>query len=117
LYVAEYPCADSKVQVLRRDRQCGGLTATALVAAARLGSRCVYAATLGEDELSQFVAERLQKEGIDVSSIRRQPGARPIHSTIVVDESRQTRTIFYDLEGVIGTQPDWPDEDLIRAAR
>ena len=31
LYVARYPEADSKQQVLRRQRQCGGLTATALV--------------------------------------------------------------------------------------
>ena len=39
LYVDEYPSADSKVRVMRRERQCGGLTGTALVAAARLQSR------------------------------------------------------------------------------
>ena len=33
LCVADYPAADSKTQVLGRDRQCGGMTATALVAA------------------------------------------------------------------------------------
>ena len=35
LYVDGYPPADSKTPVARRERQCGGLTATALVAAAR----------------------------------------------------------------------------------
>jgi sugar/nucleoside kinase (ribokinase family) len=117
LYVAAYPPADAKVQVRRRERQGGGLTATALVAAARLGSACAYAATLGDDELSAWVIGRLAAEGIDVTCVRRLPGARPIHSTIIVDEARQTRTIFYDLEGVIGAQLDWPPEDVIRSAR
>jgi sugar/nucleoside kinase (ribokinase family) len=117
LYVPAYPPADTKVQVQRRDRQCGGLTATALVAAARLGARCVYAGTLGDDELSQFVVDRLRQEGIDVAAVRRQAGARPIHSVVIVDESRQTRTIFYDLDGVIGAQPDWPETEAIRSAR
>ncbi len=117
LYVAAYPPADAKVRVLRRQRQCGGLTATALVAAARLGAHCAYAGTLGEDDLSQFVVASLQNEGIDVSLIRRRPDARPIHSIVLVDESRQTRTIFYDLYGAQGAQPDWPDADVIRSAR
>jgi sugar/nucleoside kinase (ribokinase family) len=117
LYVAAYPPADSKVRVGRRERQCGGLTATALVAAARLGASCRYAATLGDDELSAFVVDCLHREGIDTTLIRRRPGARPIHSVIVIGEDRRTRTIFYDLDGVLGAQADWPDEADIRAAR
>jgi sugar/nucleoside kinase (ribokinase family) len=117
LYVAAYPPADAKVQVRRRERQGGGLTATALVAAARLGSACAYAATLGHDELSAWVAQRLAAEGIDLTHLRRVAGARPIHSTIIVDESRLTRTIFYDLEGVEGARPDWPAKEVIHSAR
>jgi sulfofructose kinase len=117
LYVASYPPADSKVQVQRRERQCGGLTGTALVAAARLGSNCVYAGTLGTDDLSRFVIERLKREGIEVAVNPRFPEARPIHSVIVVEEGKQTRTIFFDLHGVLGAQADWPDEDTIRSAR
>jgi len=37
LWVEAYPPPDSKVRVVRRERHPGGLTATALVAAARLG--------------------------------------------------------------------------------
>jgi sugar/nucleoside kinase (ribokinase family) len=117
LYVPSFPTADTKLQVLRRERQCGGLTATALVAAARLGSRCAYAGTLGEDELSQFVVDALRNEGVDETHIRRRPGARPIHSIVIVDQSRQTRTILYDLENVLGAQEDWPNADVIRGAR
>ena len=117
LYVDAYPAADTKVQVQRRERQCGGLTGTALVAAARMGAKCVYAGTLGDDELSQLVLHRLSAEGVDVSHAKRVPGARPIHSVVIVDQSRRTRTIFFDLHNVLGAQVDWPEESLIRTAR
>lgn len=116
-YVAAFPAADGKQQVIGRQRQCGGLTATALVAAARLGARCAFAGVLGDDDLSQFALACLRREGIDLTHVVRQPTARPIHSTIVVDETRQTRAILYDLEGAVGASPCEPSEDLIRAAR
>jgi len=117
LYVAAYPPADSKVQVRRTERHCGGLTATALVAASRLGARCAYAGILGEDELSQFVLDRLTAEGVDVALTRRRPGAKPIHAVIVVEEGRGSRTIFFNLEGAFGAEPGWPPEEAIHSAR
>jgi sugar/nucleoside kinase (ribokinase family) len=103
--------------VLRRERQCGGLTATALVAASRMGARCSYAGTLGDDELSQFVIERLREERIDSTHLRRRAGTRPIHSIVIVTESQGSRTIFYDLHDAVGAEDDWPSEDVIRSAR
>ena len=117
LYVDAYPAADAKTPVRRRERQCGGLTATALVAAARMGCRCAYAGTLGDDELSHFVIERFRKEGIDVTHMRCRADARPVRSTVIVDQRCQTRTILYDLDGVVGADSSWPPEDVIRAAR
>jgi sugar/nucleoside kinase (ribokinase family) len=117
LYVASYPAADTKMQVRRRERHCGGLTATALVAAARLGSDAAFAGVLGDDELSQFVVHRFREEGIDTQHVRRRAEARPIHSVIVVDESTKTRTILYSLEGAFGAEPDWPGEKQIRSSR
>lgn len=117
LYVDAYPPADSKTAVRRRERHPGGLTATALVAAARLGARCRYAGVLGDDELSAFVIARLEAEGIELDRLRRQAGTRPVHSVIVVDETRQTRNIFYDASGVCGVPEEWPAEEVIRAAR
>jgi ribokinase len=117
LYVEAYPPPDAKVPVRRRERQCGGLTATALVAASRLGTRCGYAGILGDEELSRFVIERFHEEKVDVTYLRRRPGVRPIHSFIIVDESQKTRTIIYDLEGVCCAQPGWPDETVLRTLR
>jgi sugar/nucleoside kinase (ribokinase family) len=117
LYVDEYPPAESKVRVCRRQRQCGGLTGTALVAAARLGARCAYGGRLGNDELSQFVIERMGREGVDLSVRAVRPDARPAHSTIVVDQRNKTRTIFAYLESDLGPDPHEPAAEVIRAAR
>jgi sugar/nucleoside kinase (ribokinase family) len=117
LYLPAFPVAEAKVRVRHRERQCGGLTATALVAAARLGARCAYAGTLGDDEDSQFVVDCFRREDIDTTHLRRRAGARPIHSTILVDEDRHTRTILFDLAGSVGADPDAPPAEVIRAAR
>src|SRR5207302_1014308 len=101
----------------RRERQCGGLTATALVAAARLGARAAYAAVLGDDADSCFVIDTLQREKVDTQFVRRRADARPIHSTILVDEANLTRTILFDLTGSTGADPTWPPEEIIRAAK
>ena len=117
LYVDAYPPEDGKTPVRRRQRQCGGLTATAMVAGARLGCRCTFAGTLGNDDASQFVVERFREEGIDVSLVCRREEARPVRATIIINPNRQTRTIFYDPKDVFGADPHWPDEDVIRSAR
>jgi sulfofructose kinase len=117
IYVESFPAPDAKTPVLRAERQCGGLTATALVAAARLGSRCAYAGVLGSDSLSEFALEQLAREGIDLRHLRRLSAARPVHSFIVVDEASQTRNIFFDVAGAVGADPDWPEAGVIRSAR
>lgn len=116
LYVEEYPPPDSKVRVLRRVRQCGGLTGTALVAAARLGSRCAYAGALADDELSRFVVESLAREGIELAYRVERADAPPCHSTIIVGRRGKTRTIFASIAGHIGADPSLPEAELIRAA-
>ena len=100
-----YPPPDSKMPIRRSARQCGGLTATALVAAARLGARCGFAGTLGTDDLSQFVEERLREEGIDLDHLRHDAAVRPVHSTIVVDDTHKTRNIFYDHQNAAVAAP------------
>jgi sugar/nucleoside kinase (ribokinase family) len=116
IYVESYPAPDSKVRVLRRERQCGGLTATALVTAARLGCRCSYAGVLGYTDLSEFAVETLKREQISLSHLVRKQEARPVCSTIIVDEGRRSRNVFFDLDGVIGADDSLPEADLIRQA-
>ncbi len=117
LYVQAYPPPDTKTAVLRSERQCGGLTATALVAAARLGARCAYAGLLGEDDDSRFVAQALQREGVDLAWVRRDPQAGPIRSTIIVGAQPPTRNIFAEHPPLFGAHPDWPPSSVIESAR
>ncbi len=88
IYVESFPPADAKTPVIRTERHCGGLTATALVAAARLGSTCAYAGVFGTDDLSMFARDRMRQEGIDLAHAQQRAGAGPVHSFIVVDETR-----------------------------
>ena len=117
LYVNSFPRPDQVMRIVRRERQCGGLTATALVAASRLGSAAAYAGVLGEDSDSEFVTERMRAMKVDLTHLVHKSGARPIRSTIIVDESSSTRTILCDLNGVVGAAPDRPEESVIRSAR
>ncbi len=117
LYVDHYPPADSKAEVRRRERQCGGNTATALVAASRLGARVAYAGILGDDELSTFARERLAAEGVDLTGAVTQPGSKTIHATVVISNADGTRTILFSLEGVGILDPAAVDEDRVRSSR
>lgn len=117
LYVEGFPAPDAKVRVLERVRDCGGLTASALVAASRLDAHCSYGAQLGFDELSVFVAESLQRENVDLSHVVWNTQAQPIHSTIIVDTTNHTRTILWSKNGVTGAHDELPREDMIRATR
>jgi sulfofructose kinase len=116
VYVPSYPPADTKVRITGTDRQCGGLTATALVAAARLGCRCAYAGVVGDDESSAFALKAMSAEGIRIDLARRSPGARVFHSIIIVDDSG-ARTLFCDARDVQGAGSDWPSQDTIRSAK
>ncbi|MBI1918779.1 MAG: hypothetical protein HYS12_29145 [Planctomycetes bacterium] len=117
LYIEAYPAPDAKVRIRKRERQCGGLTATALVAASRLGARCAFAGVLGDDEDSRFVLDALRREGVDVEPRVRRSSARPIRSTVVVDDTQHTRTIFYDLAGTVGADTESPPADVLCSAR
>jgi sulfofructose kinase len=117
LYIGSYPGPDEKTPVLRRERQCGGMSAIASIAASRLGCKSAYAGVLGRDDLSDFAVDEMRREGVDLRHLARRAGVRPIHSIIMIDSNTGTRNIFYDLRGVLGAARDWPPAEVIRSAR
>jgi sugar/nucleoside kinase (ribokinase family) len=117
LFVQTYPRPDTKTPIVRHERQCGGLTGTALVAAARLGAGAAYAGLIGDDELSLFVEEAMSREGVDFTHAVRRGDASPAHSYIIVDQTNKTRTILFEMKGVAGAANDQPDEWIIRSSR
>jgi len=116
-YVDHYPLPGGKVPVQREERQGGGLVATALVAASRLGSRVAYAGVLGNDELSRFTLQELEREGIDCTPVIRRANARPIHSTIIVERPTGQRSILFSFAGVQQLHPCEISENLIAGCR
>jgi sugar/nucleoside kinase (ribokinase family) len=117
LYVQRFPETDQKTPIARAQRQCGGLTGTALVAAARMGAKCAYGGLLGHDEYSQVVAANFQKHGIEISTAARPADAGTIHSTIIVGVEDHTRNIFFQRIGRIGAEVDHPPADVIASSR
>jgi len=117
LYIGAYPGPDEKTPVLRRERRCGGMSAIAAITAGRLGGKGAYAGVLGRDELSDFAALQMRREGVDLRHLARREGVRPIHSIVIIDSSAGTRNIFFDARGRMGATRDWPPAQVIRSAR
>ncbi|HTA29009.1 MAG TPA: PfkB family carbohydrate kinase [Candidatus Cybelea sp.] len=116
-YIDSYPAPDEKMPILRRQRQCGGMSAIAAIAASRLGCRTAYGGVLGRDELSEFAIGQMRREGVNLRHLAQRDGVRPVHSIIMIDSKTGTRNIFYDLQGVLGAARDWPAEEVIRSTR
>lgn len=100
VYVDRFPHPDEKLAIRAKQRQGGGQTATALVAASRHGARTAYCGRLSDDDLSCFTVQALEREGVDCFPVIRTPGCRPFHAIVIVDASTGSRTILYDSEGV-----------------
>ena len=113
LYVDRYPGPDAKTRIDGKDRSLGGLAGASLITGARLGARCAYAGILGRDDLSQYALDVFKEEGVSTQTTPIVEGARPAHSVIIVDRERQTRNIFFDLDGVTPPAPESIDPALV----
>src|SRR6266567_3969237 len=60
---------------------------------------------------------RTQRQGISLAHLRQRVEAGPVHSFIVVDETRQTRNIFFDASKAVGADEQWPEAKVIESAR
>jgi sulfofructose kinase len=101
LYVDAFPQPNQKIRITDQRRDGGGPTGTALVMAARLGVRCAFAGALGVGPDSDFITRCLVREGIDLGLTDYQTHNAPISSTILIDKKEATRTIIYNLEGIL----------------
>lgn len=117
VHVDSYPVPDHKAEITGENRRFGGIVATGLAAASRLGAKCAYAGYFGPDELSASMLAGFADVGVDCSKVLPNPKATPGHSLIVVDDTTHTRNIFYNLQGVMPLRPQDITEELIASAR
>ncbi len=91
--VAAAPAMGSKHAVEEMLELPGGQVATAALACARLGLRTAYAGAVGADHHGVTVLAPLREAGVDVSAVRRVPGARTQMAVIHVDSHGGERTV------------------------
>ena len=117
LEVPRYPGADEKLRADRLRLQGGGLVATAMVAVARLGGRAAWLGALGDDVLAATCAGELEREGVDLSHVRRVPGASVLTALILTDSAAGTRMIVWSDEASPRTRPEQVSEETLGSAR
>lgn len=91
--VPGFPGADERIVADEVAYAGGGPAATSAVAASRLGVRCAFVGTVGDDANGRAVIDGLEAEGVDVSGISVAAGESTAASVVIVDRSRGTRAI------------------------
>jgi sugar/nucleoside kinase (ribokinase family) len=76
---------------------------------AALGSRVGFQSRIGDDPLGQIALERLQQGGVDVSRVRRVPGATTTGLTVILHHEAWRNILTYS--GTI-SELNWLDLDL-----
>ena len=95
------PAPDSKKKYLSSRRSGGGQSATALVAAARLGCSCHWFGYLGDNALSSFTRRVFTTEGIVFDPSIPHADAAPTHSIIINDQLDGSRTLLWNDDKII----------------
>ena len=88
------PFDGDTVTMLDFTKSGGGQVATALVALARLGATVGYLGVVGDDHPGRFMRDEFIREGVDVTRMVLEPGARSHVSIILVEEGSAKRAIM-----------------------
>lgn len=106
----------AKMKIDRQEILCGGQTATAMCACAKLGLRARYAGVTGTDENGRRVRNELGRRGIDLTDVIIRD-AQNQFAVILVDETNGDRIVLWDRdERLMMRERDIPVE-AIAAAR
>ena len=95
-----FPQMDEKLWMDEFTKQGGGMVATALVAAARLGAKPCYVGRVGNDEFGRFVVEEMQREGVDTSEVELVEGTSARVAFVFVDKNTGARTILIPTQDI-----------------
>ena len=92
--VEDFPVEDSSTHITKIVRHGGGASATALVAASRLGSDCVFIGNLGFDSMSDNIIAMMREEGVCTDHMVRRKDCWGLESFIMVNPENGSRTKF-----------------------
>lgn len=89
-----YPVADSRTVTDYLERAGGGVSATAAVAAARLGANVAFAGVVGNDNEGREIIAGLQQEGINTDHVVIDDASVTATSMVLVTKASATRAII-----------------------
>jgi len=82
-------------EVRRFAKYVGGSPANTVVGGSRLGLRCALVSRVGDDELGAFVVGFLEKEGVDVSHMKKDPRRKTGIVFAEISPGRDGKFVFY----------------------
>lgn len=94
LTVPHMPLDGQSMRAREFMRQSGGLAASSLAAAARLGANAKIIARIGDDDDGQYIHDDLHNEGVDTSKLLVEPDSKSHISIILVDDHTGERSII-----------------------
>ncbi len=112
-----YPAPDTKVPFSEFAVQGGGMTATAMVACARLGLRARYVGKIGTDLWARLSRRLLRHEGVDVRGVIRAEGSSGHVSVVLADRATGQRTLFFRRPPEYEVRPEELDRAVITSGR
>ena len=112
-----YPRPDTKAQFQTFDVQGGGVVATAMAAAARLGLRARYVGKVGGDFWSRAAMRTLSKEGVDTRAVIRDRESPGHVSIVLADRNTGQRTLFFRRPPAYSIRPEELSRDAIVSGR
>lgn len=92
--VDDYPVENSSTHITSRIIQGGGASATAIVAASRLGSKCAFIGNLGNDMVSDECIRMFKEEGVCTDYLIKRDDCFGLESFVMVDPKSGSRTKF-----------------------
>lgn len=115
--VRHYPQPGEKTELACFEEQGGGQAGTAMVAVARLGGRAAIVGTNGDDDAGAKIQRSFAEEGVDVSRLQTDPGARSHIAFCFITEESGDRAIFFDRGNKRRLEPEDLDRDFMTDAR
>jgi sulfofructose kinase len=106
----------AKMKIEKQEILCGGQTATAMCACARLGLRARYAGVTGTDDNGRRVRRELENRGIDLSDVVIRD-AQNQFAVILVDETNGERIVLWDRDPRLTMRPRELPVEAIESSR
>lgn len=112
-----FPVPDSKAPIEAFEVQGGGMTATAMVACARLGLRARYIGKIGTDLFARLSLRLIRSEGVDVRGVIRAQGSPGHVSIVLADRGTGQRTLFFRRPPAYDIKVEELDRSVITSGR